>query len=246
MADAAPAASDSPLLHDVPIASLPAAVAVLARSFEDYPPFAYIAPPGKTRAFVSWMFSRYVHAVLQVPGSRVLCNAEGEKITCVSLLLPPNEAAGANLGFKDTSLCSLLRHGLYELPFRFGVRCLWRALALLLALENSEALITKQIGSFVYQDYLCVSPDCQSNGLGAAALAAGMAEMSRRCGSQHPAVLNTYSERARRFYTRAGFVEIGSHQAGRTVYWFVRPAPGQPPPDFQLPSGWTATPAEQI
>lgn len=246
-------------LQDLREAKRSAAVALLASAFVEYPPFVHICggadgggDRAAVRAFLAWKFQRYVLAVMAVPGGRALVDPTGQ---CVSLVLPPDPTPGAALGFRDLSIASLLWYGLWELPFRFGLRALWRTLTVLGELEAAEQAITAQLGPFWFQDYLAVDPSTQGNGLGGLCLEHTMAEITRSaCGTvspppdaataghepQLPIVLNTFDERAARFYRNHGFTELGSHVVGGSrVFWFAR-CPRAPTPAFELPAGWRA------
>ena len=234
------------MLHDLPLEAQPAAVEVLAAAFEHYPPFVYICEGSgtDTRDFLRWMFERYLRAVLCVPGARVLCDAEGRRTgpSIISLILPPSSHDGAGargsssssggglgLGCQDVSVWSLLWFGLWELPLRFGFGCLRRTLSVLQGIEDAEKLITQQVGAFWFQDYLCTDPRLQNRGLGGEALEDSIANvMQVGVGGvsgdgtavqlkQMPILLNTFSEKARRFYRDHGFEEIGSLKVGGRV-----------------------------
>jgi len=191
------------------VSSLPAAVEVMVAEFKDYPVFQCICGGPATQDFLRWMFQRYIPALLQVPGSRVLCDGQADDLRCLLLLLPPNPGStGAELKYPDISLWSLLHHGIWQLPFKFGVGHLRRTVEVLMGIDEAENEIIHQLGTFLFQDYLCADLRWQSSELGGAILEASIAMLQHGKNAGIPVILKTYSERACKFYRQHGFVEI--------------------------------------
>jgi len=187
----------APKFHDFEVSSLHVAVEVMVAAFKDYPVFQYICGGPATEEFLQWMFQRYIPTLLQVPGSRVLCDRQADDLRCLSLLLPPNPGpTGAELKYPDISLWLLLRHGIWQLSFKFGVRHLRRTVEVLMGIDEAENEITRQLGTFLFQDYLCANLRWQSLGLGGVILEASIATLQHGKNVGIPVILKTYSERA--------------------------------------------------
>jgi hypothetical protein len=126
---------------------------VLAAAFADYPAFEYMCGenPDAARPFLQWFFRAYLPADRAVPGGHVLCGRQtGPSVTgvsCVSIILPPVPTeASVPAGHTAPRLLSLLWHGFWQMPLRFGAGYLRRALEVMGELEAGEAFLRRQLG----------------------------------------------------------------------------------------------------
>jgi len=163
---------------------------------------------------------------LSDPKNKVLCVNDGDDPTVVVMVLPPDQPALSTL--------ALLRHGLYQLPFKFGLGTLFRTREVMGKLEESEKLLTAQLRRFWYLDYAAVKPSCQGAGIGGTALDTVLAQLKSE--EDVPVLLNTYSELARKFYRKHSFRELGSHSAPQhLVHWCLWNGHAKA---WELPTGW--------
>lgn len=207
-----------------------AAVRILSAAFLEYPVFIHFCPSqSQRRRFVNFLFQRWVAIGLTIPGSRVVGwqdiefadISDSSHLEAVSILFPPSQSLHGGLGFTDVPLWMLLKHGLAEAPFRFGPMATIKILNVMLVQEDMQKKLAQSFGPHWYEEYICVDADIQSKGLGAGVLEF---QASHMCGGDQKIILNTYALRARSFYRRNGFQEIGWHLNPMPVWWYVRGA----------------------
>jgi GNAT superfamily N-acetyltransferase len=191
----------------------------LARAFGDYPAFAYIAPEQHTRArLVDFVFRGLADGFAEVPGARVVVRrcASCDGVVAASVIMPAlARGRAAGKGAAEVPEWALLKHGLAELPLRFGPALTARTLLVLLSIDSALCRIGALLGPHVYQDYLCVAPEVQGKGLGGALLDVAGAQGDL-------VVLQTFSPPARRLYLRHGYRDLGWEWNGSTTWWMAR------------------------
>ncbi|GMH90147.1 hypothetical protein TrVE_jg8098 [Triparma verrucosa] len=179
------------------------------------------------RSFLCWMFNKYLASMTSV-GGKVYCLKDSDDgvASAASIVLP----AGV-----DVPLTTMIWHGLWQLPFYFGVRALVRTIKLLDEIEELENKIKGQLGVMHLEDYLAVEPSVQGKGLGSKLLKAVLEKYN-----DQPLFLNTYSEGALRLYLRLGFVELGyvRSMTGTDLHFLVYGLSDKKLKGRLLPEGW--------
>ncbi|EIE23699.1 hypothetical protein COCSUDRAFT_66057 [Coccomyxa subellipsoidea C-169] len=204
------------------------AAQILARSFRDYPIWAYIQPRDEQRLkLLAWVLKRYVRGLLTKSGRKrgyafAVKEKPSEKLLGVVLLWRPSSSGP---GSRELQPWQVVRQGLLALPFRFGAGVTHRLLAADSGEEKQKDLLKPQLGAFWYLDYMAVDCAAQSRGLGSRTLSLCIrqAQAERDC----PVLVNTCSEAARSFYLRNGFSEVGAQPVmigGRQHWWMAFPA----------------------
>jgi ribosomal protein S18 acetylase RimI-like enzyme len=192
---------DSPLLAPLPPARVAEAAAILSRAFVDDAGFVYTLPDAARRpAQLAWLFDRILRISHRCGEVEAL--TEGDALTTIVAWMPPRGEPG---------LWDLVRGGLLQLPFRFGLSGARRMGHCLTAMDRSKAEL---LGSrpHWYLDQLAVEPARQGQGLGRAAVRQGIeARLAREA---LPLFLFTSNPRNVPFYEGAGFAVLRREWVG--------------------------------
>ncbi|KAK9905903.1 hypothetical protein WJX75_008535 [Coccomyxa subellipsoidea] len=186
-----------------------AAAEVLARSFRDYPVWAYIQPQDQRRPkLLAWVLKRYMRAFLTKSGLKrgyafAVKEKPSEQVLGVVLLWRPSRTGP---GSRKLQPWQVVRQGLLALPFRFGAGVTHRLLHADSGEDRQKELLKPALGAYWYLDYMAVDSAAQSRGLGSQmlSLCVRQAQAEMDC----PVLVNTCSEAARSFYLRNGFSEV--------------------------------------
>ena len=181
---------------------LDAVVEVLVEANMHHPMWRYLVPDERVRANRLRFFNR-VRLRLLGERSEFWLDNDGRVAGHVVF------AQGSNMA---PSLCTLIKLGFLEIPFRFGLRAFWRFYALMNAFAATEHEILKPPGAEAFSDWtleaFAVRSDLRGLGMGGRMLRWLIETRARPSGAR--VVLLTQDEGPRRLYLRVGFVDIGA------------------------------------
>ncbi|MBW1878050.1 MAG: GNAT family N-acetyltransferase [Deltaproteobacteria bacterium] len=190
---------------------------VLGRAFRDAPSFVHVFPDPAERRRVVFFVHRALVGILASLGYSWAALDEADRVVAASLWTPP----GAVLG-----IWPFVRHGLVQLPFRFG----FRKVQEMMRINDVMTSLRREHGPrpHWYLDILGVDPEAQGCGVGGTRLRRDLAEFVDPTGI--PAVLWTGQPRNLPFYERNGFEILQEEHFGGsdgfTQWLMARPAQG--------------------
>ena len=140
---------------------------ITAVAFAESPFYSYIFQEPSTRVnALTWLFKQNFR---MRANQGVLRGAfSGEKMVCCFLLVPENAA--------PVTFWDMLRHGLLEMPFRFGLSSVRRMLAVMQWTDKSLDALKQEHPKHFLLERMVVLPDCQGQGIGTAALTMALKE----------------------------------------------------------------------
>jgi ribosomal protein S18 acetylase RimI-like enzyme len=210
---------DAPAVIPLTPDNAPAAGDVLARAFMDDPLFRWCAPDeGRRTRFLSKCMAAFARYAAPLGESLVSSDGSG-----AALWLPPSEDGRVRR-------LPMLRAGIVGAMFSLGLDGSRRFMAAGDEIEAAHTHAMRDRDHWYLMD-LGVDPARQSNGIGSALIAHGLA---RADASGLPCYLETQNERAVAFYERHTFAVIRDLDlplGGPRLWTFVRePVPATPPP----------------
>ncbi|CAE7445839.1 pac [Symbiodinium necroappetens] len=193
------------------------AASIAANAFVESPFYRYIFPdaPGRIAA-LTWMFLRnYRIRTSRCHGTfKGAYSADGKLLCCFWLFA--EDVPGI-------SLWDMLRHGLLEMPLRFGMTSMRRMLAVAKWTDQALDGLKQEHPKHVLLERMVVLPDYQGSGVGTAALTVALKEADA---AGRAVILTTQLERNVVFYSRLGFCvvkeEIFEPDDGESIRcWFM-------------------------
>mmetsp|Transcript_6168 Transcript_6168/g.15825 ORF Transcript_6168/g.15825 Transcript_6168/m.15825 type:complete len:252 (-) Transcript_6168:1304-2059(-) len=212
-------------------AQIRVAARMSAEAFVASPTYAYVLaafssygmkdPEAAKVDALHWLFRCNFAMRLPLGACRVATASDGS-VECLYLLEPPEAMV-------PLSILTMLWAGLWQVPFRFGLRAMARLLSVIEWYEQKMAEVAARVavehgGLRCWKlERMSVSPDCQGHGIGTACLQQGLDEVDAKGDG---VLLTTQLERNVRFYTRLGFevIEEADFHADETITipnWFM-------------------------
>ena len=155
-------------LRLLPDRDLPLAAGVTAAAFSESPFYSYIFSGAASKeAALTWLFERNFRMRANQGVLQGAFDAENKLLGCFMLVSEEAPSPG---------LWQMLRHGLLEMPFRFGLASVRRMLSVMEFTDGSLEHLKQQHPKHFLLERMVVLPDCQGQGVGTAALTAALKE----------------------------------------------------------------------
>jgi GNAT superfamily N-acetyltransferase len=178
------------------------AASTMAHAFVESPWYVYLFPGDQaTRVTaLTWLFHRNMQATVRLEPQSVLALKGDGRILCCFII---STSKGRALSFID-----MMRVGLLQMPFKFGLAMVSRMETVIKVNETEERKIDSNCGQYAKVQRMVVVPSEQGKGIGSLCLKAAL----KHCVPRGTTIdLTTNEARNVPFYERVGFKLKGEY-----------------------------------